>query len=209
MRFFVGERISHPFLSMILAPLERLQAASWVEKILGLVGGALAWVISDAFTVAVMLLVASGTADTIYGRALAAKLDKFDQTKADIGLQSKIMGVVLTLLIRGFEGWWSNLIADGPFDGYHTAGYLSMAVAITLFVNDLKSIQKKRERFGQPPLPVLGYVLDVLDRIAAALGAGPPKGRDIIRRSSDPPEDQSHLNRRADDPDPEDDRRER
>lgn len=199
---FLRESSTHPLYAVVLAPIERLQYSSGGEKLGALLAAVGTFLLTDAFTAIIILMVASGTADTIYGRAIAKKLDRYDQVKADIGLHSKIMGVVLTLLIRGFEGWWSRIIIDGPFDGWHTSGLLSMAVALTLFVNDLKSIQEKRVRFGQPPLPVLGRVLDLLDRFAAALGAGP--GGELVerregdeRRVSDP---KGVLDRRDEEP---------
>jgi hypothetical protein len=158
-----------------------------------------AFVTSDAFTLVIFLLVASGTADTIYGRRIHKQLHTYEQHKAEIGLLSKIMGIVLTMLIRGFEGWWSTLVMSTPFDGWHTNGFLAMAVAVTLFVHDLKSIQEKRVRFGQPPLPVFTQVLAVLDGLASLLGAGPPDNRRLVeRRSTDPPDDTSYARRTTD-----------
>lgn len=192
----------HPLVTVLTAPVQRLMNTSLGERIFGVISAIIGFLLTDAFTLVTMLLVASGTADTIYGRALHKQLDNYDQQKAEIGLLSKVMGIVMVLLIRGFEGWWSRVIVDGPFDGWHTAGFLSMAVAVTLFVHDLKSIQEKRVRFGQPPLPVLTQVLNVLDRIADALGAG-PNGHHVVERRSTDRRDSDEYTRRATDVAPE------
>lgn len=187
---------SHPVMAALLAPLFRLQESSAGEKVLGLLTGLWTFVSGDLFIGLCFLLILSGTADTIYGRRVAIAFDKYDQTKAELGLQSKIMGLVMAVLIRLFEAWWASAASGGRLDGVHTYGYLAMAVAATLFVHDLKSIQEKRVRFGQPPLPVVSQVLAILDGLAAMLG-GPPKGADIAtRRESDPPRSSQYAKRR-------------
>ena len=174
-------------MAALLAPLFRLQEASWGERVFGIVVGLWTFITTDTFVLLAFLLVMSGTFDTIYGRRVAFALDTYDQSKAELGLQSKIMGLAMAALIRGFEAWWASAIAGTGLEAVHTHGYLALAVAATLFVHDLKSIQEKRVRFGQPPLPVITQVLDVLDGFAAMLGAGPPKGADLkARRGSDP-----------------------
>lgn len=183
MRFLYEQPTGHldHSLRAAMAPVLRLYYSSPGEKAMGIIGGVTAWITGDAFALLLLLLVASGTADTIYGRAMAHRLDRYDQVKADIGLHSKIMGVVLALLIWGFELWWATTVQASPLASLHTYGCLSAAVAVTLFVNDLKSIQEKRVRFGQPPLPVLTQVLAVIDRLAAALGA-PPEDAPLVDR---------------------------
>lgn len=201
MRFLYDQPTSdlydHSILRAAVAPFLRLYYSSPGEKAMGMIGGVWAWVTADGFAFLVLLLVASGTADTIYGRTMAHRLNQYDQAKADIGLHSKIMGVVLALLIWGFELWWANALVDGPLNGLHTAGFLSAAVALTLFVNDLKSIQEKRMRFGQPPLPVLSQVLAFLDRLASIMGAPKENAPLVERRRGDQAD--TGARRRADD----------
>lgn len=185
------ESAYHPVFAALLAPLYRLQDASWGERALGLILGIWTFVSQDLFIGLAALLFLSGTADTIYGRRVALACGKYDQARAELGLQSKIMGLVMAVLIRGFEAWWAAAIVGGRLNGFHTYGYLSMAVAATLFVHDLKSIQEKRVRFGQPPIPVLTQVLNVLDGLAALLGA-PPRDMTPQTREDDPPESTGH-----------------
>lgn len=175
----------HPIITAVAAPLLRLQQASPGEKMIGLIGGLWVFITTDAFILSSLLLVGSGTADTIYGRSIHKQLGTFDTQKAEIGFHSKIMGLVMVLLIRGFEVWWTRVIVGSPLDGLYTNGFLSMAVALTLFISDLKSIEEKRVRFGQAPLPVIGRVLNTLDGFASVLGAG-PNGKELIdRRATD------------------------
>jgi len=183
----IFEVARHPVAHALLSPFLRLQEATTGEKIVGLLTGLWTFLSGDLFIGLCFLLILSGTADTIYGRRVATAVGKFDQTKAEIGLQSKIMGLVLAVLIRGFEAWWANASVGGRFEGIHTYGYLAMAVAATLFVHDLKSIQEKRVRFGQQPLPIVSQVLNMLDGLAALLG-GPPRDAELHpRREADPP----------------------
>lgn len=202
-RFVRETRVNHPLFAVFQAPRQRLMNTSMGERIIGVLSAFVGFLLTDAFMFVTLLLVASGTADTIYGRALHKKLDNYDQLTAEIGLLSKVMGIVMVLLIRGFEGWWSRVIVNGPFDGWHTAGFLSMSIAVTLFVHDLKSIQEKRIRFGQPPLPVLTQVLKLLDTIAASMGAG-PNGHDLVERRQSDPHESKEYQRRASDRDEED-----
>lgn len=187
----------HPVMAALLAPLYRLQEASWGERLLGLAAGFWSFLTTDSFVLLMFLLVMSGTFDTIYGRRVAIALDRYDQSKAELGLQSKIMGLAMAALIRGFEAWWAAAIVGGRLEGLHTHGYLAMAVAATLFVHDLKSIQEKRVRFGQPPLPIITQVLDVLDGLAAMLGAGPPKDAQLRARRTGDPEGSTYVHQRS------------
>lgn len=184
-------------LRVVVAPLMRVYQATPAEKLLGLLGGVWAWVMAEAFIPLLFLLVLSGSADTVYGRRMAILLDQYDELKAEIGLQSKMMGVVMACLIWGFELWWGLMVQSGPFAGWHTHGFLSAAVALTLFVADLKSIQEKRERFGQRPLPVIGRVLDFIDRLASAMGA-PDQDSELVKRRGDHKNDTAHRRRATD-----------
>ncbi len=179
--------IERPIYRIVLAPFIRLQEIPvGTGKVAMLLGVAQAVLHDLTFGIFVLLIV-SGIADTIYGRRVAHALDEFDSMKAEMGLHSKIMGLILALLVRGFELWWEIASAGTTFEGFHTYGALAAAIAVTLFVSDLKSIEEKRMRFGQGPIPVLGTFLKQLDRIATALGA--PDGQLVRRRDDNEAED--------------------
>lgn len=171
----------HPMSRMVMAPLFRLDVPG--AKAVGVAIGAMQAVVQDLSFGIFFLLIISGVADTVYGRRQAKALGEFDPLKAEIGLHSKIMGLVLTLLVRGFELWWSDAATGTAIDGLHTHGAMAAAIAVTLFISDIKSIEDKRARFGQRPLPILGPILELMDRMATVLGA--PVEDDLLRRHDD------------------------
>lgn len=140
--------------------------------------------IGDILFGILLLLVASGIWDTMYGRRVAHSTNTYDSLKAEMGFHSKVMGIVLVLLVRGFEWWWAACIAGSGVDQMHTHGALAAAIAVTLFRNDIKSIQDHRMRFGQGKIPILGKILDLMDSVAVRLGA-PAEKTPVVHRNTD------------------------
>ena len=171
----------HPLSRVVMAPLFRFDVPG--AKALGVAVGTVQAVVQDLSFGIFFLLIISGVADTVYGRRQAKALGEFDPLKAELGLHSKMMGIVLTLLVRGFELWWSNAATGTAVDGMHTHGVMAAAIAVTLFISDIESIEEKRARFGQRPLPILGPILRMMNRMATALGA--PEEDAILRRRED------------------------
>lgn len=177
----------YPYGSVLASPWLRLMEAGDMGKVAAGLAAVAQVVLGDLFTGIAVLLVLSGAADLYDGMRVARHLGTYDPLKAEIGFHTKLMGVVLCLLIRGFEWWWAGAVqgleVNGVvLDGLHTYGMLAASSAAILFVRDLKSIREKRERMGVK-LPVIGAVLDVMD-VAARRLFGPSQA-DFTRREED------------------------
>jgi hypothetical protein len=126
-----------------------------------------------------LLVVAVGMVDYWLGVKASKATKSFDPVIAHKGAMGKISGVLLLFLVRILEGFiqaqgWGN-----------TKGAAATAIAISLFAVDLQSIAHHREEFGAQPIPVLGAVLDWIQRFASSkvpeLPADTP-----TRRADDP-----------------------
>lgn len=187
------EHMEHPLVHSTLAPMIRV----WQElsKPVGagvvILAGVFQEFVADIFTPLAFMVLVSGLTDTLYGRRLHKILGDYDPAKAEIGLHGKLMGLALAVMIRWYE-WWVAAYGLPDPDGWKrflvTNGLLGVAVATTLFVQDLRSIQEKRERFGMPPIPVFSQIMKMLERLAEAM-VGVPKPEDVDvqhRRRDDP-----------------------
>ena len=180
-------RFRSPVLRVLIVPFlrfspEELPAAAKAAAFLAVM---LQVIWQDISGVIIGLLLLSGVADTIYGRRLHHALGTFEQARAELGLQTKIMGIVLCSLIRGFEWWWEHrVVADSDFSALHTHGWIAAAAATALFVSDLKSIEEKLERMSRP-MPFLAKVLAVLDKFGDILLLPADKKTEIKRRHDD------------------------
>lgn len=192
----------HPVMHAFLAPLGRLwdegtRPTGWLALLVGFVQAV--W--ADVFTFLAVLVFLSGLADTLYGRRLHKILGTYDPQKAEIGLHGKIMGLTLALFIRGLEYWMRvYAVPDEPL--LHTRGFIAVAILLTLFAQDLRSIQEKRERFGMGPIPVFTPILRWLEALADRFAGVPTRerGEEMLdgRRRHDDPE-RTHPLRREED----------
>lgn len=181
------EHHHHPALGVVMAPIWRLRFQDLPDaaKMAGILVGVLQAIVHDLSFGIFGLMILSGVMDTIYGRRVARAMGEYDQIKAEIGLQSKFMGLAIALLIRGFELWLATWTNGSTLDGWQTHGALAAAIAATLFVQDISSIQEKRERYGQGKIPVLGHILTAMSRVATALGAPQPDAKPNRRKDDD------------------------
>jgi hypothetical protein len=168
------------FSTVLLSPFDRLETNPLWGKGLAGVGALIQYLRTDAFSGALLLVVAVGIVDYWLGVKAAKSTKTFDPVVAHRGAMGKISGVLLLFLVRILEGFiqaqgWGN-----------TKGAAATAIAISLFAVDLQSIAHHREEFGAQPIPVLGAVLAWIQRFATGkvpidLPPGTP-----TRRADDP-----------------------
>lgn len=154
---------------LVAVPLMRVEGTPLWGRVVSVLVGCAEIVRGDLFLGILLLLVASNALDWYHGRAVA-KIDQiFDPHLALYGLHSKVAGIALVLLIRGFEAWLAGIeLADGTV-ALQTHGFVSIAIAVALFANDVESISLHRERMGARPIPILSSVVGGLRQLAKGL----------------------------------------
>lgn len=157
------------FSSILLSPFDRLDMNPVWGKAMALLAGLYQYLRTDAFSGALLMVVAVGMVDYWLGVRAAKSTKTFDPVIAHRGAMGKISGVLLLFLVRILEGFiqaqgWGN-----------TKGAAATAIAISLFAVDLQSIAHHREEFGAAPIPVLSPALSWLQRVAASLLSGSTK----------------------------------
>lgn len=168
-----------PLSVVLYSPFERLEMNPLWGKAMAMLGALYQYLRTDAFSGALLLVVAVGIVDYWLG-AKAAKLTKtYDPVVAHRGAMGKISGVVLLFLVRVLEGF---IQVQGWGD---THGAAATAIAISLFAVDLQSIAHHREEFGAQPIPLLGAFLSWVQRLASAKIPAPPADTPS-RRVDDP-----------------------
>lgn len=153
---------SHPFLSAMVAPWDRLRDGPVGGWVLTPVVGVLQYLVNDLLTGVLILLVVASLLDWYYGTKTARLKEEYRQERSDWGFQSKVVGVVQMILIRLLEHQGSRL---GLID---TEGMLAAALTFILVIRELESIDHHRQRLGGQPIPLLGAVLGLLRRIPDA-----------------------------------------
>lgn len=143
----------------IIAPLDRLaDAPSW-GRIFAVAGACLTYLVTDVFTTALFLIVASGAFDYMLGVRAARIRKAYDAQIAHAGFVSKISGVALMMLVRMLEAW---LTQAGIVE---TRGMIAAGLTLSLFAVDLTSIQDKRVELGGRPIPGLSSLTTFLNGI--------------------------------------------
>lgn len=182
--------IDHPVYHAVAVPFVRLWESSALAKIAGLLGVVLQVLWSDAFTVFFCLAFLSAIVDTVYGRRLHKLIGDYDPLKAEIGLHGKFAGLAIGLFFRAMEWAMTNRVLIEAGDALSWAssrGLIATAIVGTLLVQDLDSIQEKRERFGQPPIPVFSAGVRLIRKAVERLAGVPENPTLRDRRSSDEP----------------------
>lgn len=152
-----------PFSAVFLSPFERLELNPSWGKVLAALAAVYQYLRTDAFSGALLLVVAVGIVDYWLGVKAAKSAKTFDPVIAHRGAMGKISGVLLLFLIRILEGFiqvqgWGN-----------TKGAAATAIAISLFVVDLQSIAHHREEFGAQPIPLVSPFLAWVQRFLAQM----------------------------------------
>lgn len=152
-----------PFSAVFLSPFERLELNPNWGKVVAALAAVYQYLRTDAFSGALLLVVAVGIVDYWLGVKAAKSTKTFDPVIAHRGAMGKISGVLLLFLIRILEGFiqaqgWGN-----------TKGAAATAIAISLFAVDLQSIAHHREEFGAQPIPLVSPFLAWLQRAMSQL----------------------------------------
>lgn len=181
----IGYHASPKFSAILLSPFERLEDSlpSW-GRVFAAAVAMYQYLIADALTPALFLVLMSGAVDYWVGVRVARSLGKYDPQIAHRGFHGKVAGVLLVLLVRVFENYVRQLsMVD-------TKGAVAAAICISLFAVDLQSIAHHREMLGAKPIPILSAVLNWIQQIASSripVGSGsPPEPATPQRRSTDP-----------------------
>lgn len=123
--------------------------------------------LADPFSTLLPFLVLANAWDWLYGRRAAHLRDEFDDRLSAIGLHGKIGAFSIVLLLRALE-WW------GGHNGFlETSGLLACVVTFALIMEDVRSIQRKRETLGLGKIPLLSPVLDLFGAALDHLVPGP------------------------------------
>lgn len=182
----------HPVMHALVAPVQRIYAqlsGGWAGRLAAGIAATLQALWHDAFVIFAFLALISAVVDTLYGRRLHSILGDYDPIKAQIGLHGKMAGLTMAWIIRAMEWGFDNRIiqANDALSWASTHGLFATAMVATLLIQDLSSIQEKRERFGQKPIPVFSaFVKKVnawMDRLA-----GIPKDAEVRNRRKGDPE---------------------
>jgi hypothetical protein len=151
------------FSAVLLSPFDRLESGPLWSRVVGACAAIYQYLRTDAFSSALLMVVAVGIVDYWLGvkAAKSTKPPTYDPVVAHRGAMGKLSGVLLLFLVRILEGFvnaqgWGN-----------THGAVATAIAMSLFAVDLQSISHHREEFGAQPIPVLGAVLAWAQRIAS------------------------------------------
>lgn len=160
-----------PFSAVFLSPFERLELNPNWGKVVAATGAVYQYLRTDAFSGALLLVVAVGIIDYWLGvkAAKSTKPPTYDPVIAHRGAMGKVSGVLLLFLIRILEGFiqaqgWGN-----------TKGAAATAIAISLFIVDLQSIAHHREEFGAQPIPLVSPFLTWVQRLISSLVTGGSK----------------------------------
>lgn len=185
--------VDHPISHAVLAPLQRILESPWSDRLVGVAAAALTTLWNDIFIILWFLALASAVTDTVYGRRLHLILEDYDPRTAEIGLHGKLAGLTMAIIVRGVE--WAVaarlLVTLEGLNGFSFLafvvgqGLFSAAMAATLLGQDLRSIQEKRERFGQEPIPVFTAAMRLLDKAVRVVTGAPPPDSEIRHRRED------------------------
>lgn len=180
----------HPVYHMLTAPWARTMQAlseSWAARIMagGMAVAQAAWF--DAFLLFAALGLVTAITDTLYGRRLHKLIGDYDPIRAEIGLHGKMAGLTMAWVIRALEWGFDNRIAPALTDmtWVQTSGLFATAMVVTLVVQDLASIQEKRERFGQRPIPVFTFIMKHVDSLLERVVGIPSNAELQNRRAGD------------------------
>jgi hypothetical protein len=157
------------FSTVLFSPFDRLEMNPlWGRGLAGL-GAVIQYLRTDAFSLALLMVVLVGIIDYWLGvkAAKSTSPSSYDPIVAHRGAMGKVSGVLLLFLVRVLEGFvqlqgWGN-----------TKGAAATAIAISLFIVDFQSIAHHREEFGAQPIPLLGAFLNWIQRILARVFAPP------------------------------------
>lgn len=148
--------------AVLLSPFDRLESGPLWGRTFAVFGAIYQFIRTDAFSGALLLVIAIAVVDYWLGVKAAKSTNTYDPVIAHRGVMGKISGILLLFLVRLVEGY---IQVQGLGN---TRGAAATAIAISLFAVDLQSIAHHREAFGAAPIPVLSSLLAWLQRIASS-----------------------------------------
>lgn len=154
-------------LSLAIAPFERLSdVPPWGITCAGALA-CLQYVAMDWVSTLLIIVVITGALDFWYNSRARKKTDEpYDPDRASSGFHVKCSGLAIVGIIRLVEAWLAYYhVAD-------TRGAVSVAIAMGLLSLDIKSILMHRQTLGGGNIPIVGVVLDWLQRLANTLVPG-------------------------------------
>ncbi len=151
--------------SIILAPLLQIRDAPAWGKMWGGIMGGVQFMVGDLFVGILALVTVAGGIDYFYGRKLAQLRHGFDPVKAELGLHSKIVGIVLLMLVRSFEFWLSRVTTAHVALNVDTHGLVAVALAVILLAKEFDSIDHHRQELGGEPWPLFDRFLRLMRRV--------------------------------------------
>ena len=157
--------------AVLLSPFDRLESGPLWARAFAAIGAIYQFIRTDAFSGALLLVIAIGIVDYWLGVKAAKSTNSYDPAVAHRGVMGKISGILLLFLIRLIEGF---IQAQGLGN---THGAAATAIAISLFAVDLQSIAHHREAFGAQPLPILGAILEWIQKLFASRVPPAPGGK--------------------------------
>lgn len=144
-------RLEEPISGVFLSPLARAAQVDqgWGGRVMAAFSAVAQVFWTDFFWMAIAAVFVSHAWDWVLGRELAKLRDEFDEAKSRLGLYSKLSSFVIILLVRFIE---QGFALQGWAD---TRGLISAGIAAGIVVQDIKSIEDKREK----KIPLLGSFL--------------------------------------------------
>lgn len=144
--------------------------------------------IGDLFIPLFALCVAASVLDYHWGKAVALEMERrkrialgvehlppeqsvYLPALATLGWQSKMVGLCVLLLARGFEWWALSNSIDGS-----VPGLLSVIVAVVYLRHEMDSMDRAARRIGKT-IPGISPFLALLSRVIAAIT---PRGLETI-----------------------------
>lgn len=196
MRWPAPDPLQHPVFHALASPFSRLADLDPRSTLLVAVGAILQALWQDIFVVFWFIALGTAAWDTMYGRTLHRLLGDYDEVAAQIGLQGKMAGLALSIIVRASEWTVAHRLLPNeeatrflPFiDSFFAFvvehGLFSTAMVVGLLAQDCFSIQDKRERFGQPPIPIFSTFMRLAEKMLERVFSIPPKGEDSLKRRS-------------------------
>lgn len=155
-------------IASVFTRIETVPSWGWIGAV---IVGMVSVMVRDVLFGILVLLMVSHALDWFYGRAAAKVRKEFAIDRSLAGLQSKIAGIALILLVRAFEAWLHvfSMTAHAAGEYVNTKGFVATAVAVALFANDIESISDHREAMGAKPIPVLSSIIRGMRKLANAV----------------------------------------
>lgn len=160
-------------LGPVAASFARLAEVNGIGWLAGVVAAGASALIHDLFGFLFLLCVSASMADYHWGKRVVRHLEatnpgrvRYDPALAQLGWQSKMVGLLVLLLIRAFE-WWAlhHSIPDIP-------GLMSVLVGVAYLKHELDSMDANSQRVGKR-IPGVTHILRILDSIESRLNPVP------------------------------------